>query len=370
VNARAGAWGSALALALLAALAPAALRGEEDPGTERILPLVGPSVDRVVVRPDFRHALDLREPLLGLGIAELNVDLVLPTVLVERGGKPVPAPGRLLLQGTPEGVARGREALRLLDAPEPAVVLHLVVAETRARGRRERGGSIALGRAAGTDPSGGVLRSARHGFEPESYLRATLSGARSAEGHFVAGAGTDPGLGAYAQVLRMLVRRHEARVVAKPSLVLRVGAPAALESLVQVPELALQASRPAVAVVAGQGLTTGWKLEAIARRVGNETAVVDLDLWIGLALPSQEPDAGPADLDYATRRFTTRVLLRDRETHVLGGIVLRSRTLGRTRLPILDALDPLGLLASGRSQGREATEILVLVGARILRPLR
>jgi type II secretory pathway component GspD/PulD (secretin) len=368
-----GLWGGAL------------VRADEAIGT----PFVGPGGElRLLFRPEFRSPLVLVEDMKPFAIAGLRVDAIGPTIATApppialdprpawaRDGiaawpvtAPVPAApplaSRLLLQGSPEAVARGREVLHYLDVPRPAVLVSLLVLETRCLAQNESGGSVTFDRSPGGPDPGGAFQGFASDFEPDAFLRASLTGARPFDGTSVT-----VGDGGYDQVFRMLVRRNEAEYLAWPTLRVSEGETGSITSTVALPQV-LFTRQTAQRVVSTKAEEAGIRLDVVPVSVGFEEAVLDLATWIRVAEPSSETDAPAGTLVLRSRQVRTRVTIRDRESMLIGGLRMRRHLGSRRGLPLLQRIPGLDPLYSVRRRENEETEIVILVRARILNPGR
>jgi type II secretory pathway component GspD/PulD (secretin) len=323
---------------------------------------------RLVVRPEFRDAVGVLEDLRRFAVQGLSASLVGPQVAVAPPvpGKPAPPPvqSRLLLEGEPGVVARAREILRYLDVPRPSVLVSLLAAETRRRCAAESGGHVRFDRDADAGTPDGMFRAVRADFEPDSFLRSTLTGARPFEGTSIV-----LGDGPYERVLRMLVHERQAEFLSWPTLVVGEGESGSLASVVRLPQVLFERTND-VHVVTTRQEEAGLKLLLRPVSVGTEAAVLDLTLWLRVAEPATGPDSPPGSLTLRQREVTTRVTVRDRESLLLGGLKIRRRLGSKRGTPLLDRIPVIDVLSSSRSRETEETEILLLVRTRILVPGR
>jgi len=327
---------------------------------------------RSLYRPEFRSAPWLKQQLDQRKPVGLSAVLVTPLVAVARprGAKvdPPPVLGRILLRGTAAAVTRARALLRGFDTAPRSVLVSVLVTEVVHHARKERGGSLLFDKAGSPASQGGLFRGFSTSFEPEGFLRSTLTGVTPFEGTSVT-FGHDNVFGsAFETTLRLLQKEGEAEFLAWPSLLVNEGQPASIVATRIVPQVMLQDAKSGA--ISLQSEETGLKLRVTPRRIGHERAELDLDVWLRLPEEVTRTDVTPGTLRLKLRQVTTRVTVRDRESLLIGGIVLRGALRGRRGLPRpreLDALDPLH---SSLRREHEETEIVLLVRARIVPPGR
>jgi type II secretory pathway component GspD/PulD (secretin) len=336
---------------------------------------VGPDgVARCLFQPEFRDASWLKQQLGLHRLNGLGVELVTPIVQPDKPPRarkaPPPEPLRLLLRGTPAAVGQARALLARLDRAPRAVFVSILVSEVTCRARDDSGGSVIFDQALGANPNPTFFRAFDTSFEPDDWLRATLTGAAPFQGTSLRLGDGNVGGGAFEATLRALARRGEAEFLAWPSLLVNEGEEGKVESLEQVPQMLLSDSRAGAPVVRTITEQTGLKLKVHPVHVGRESAVLDLDVWLRLPEEITDGSAPFGTLRLRRRQVTTRLKVRDREPILLGGIILRRMDRRRRGLPRPRGLSLLDPLDSARLRDQGDTEILFLVRARIVSPKR
>ena len=355
-----------LGLALLAGPAPGARAGEAPPPT----PFLGPGGEvRSLYAPEFQAAVDLIEDLASFGIEGLEAQLIGPLVPPPKLGDP-PVPSRLVLRGQPEVVARAREVLVHLDVPRPSVAVSLLAAEVRSVSARERGGSILFDRDLVPDAPDSIFRGGYGVYEPESYLRSSLTGIMPFQGtnlRFGNGESDWSQNGVFEMVLRMLQSERQASFLAWPTVVCTEGEPGLIESIVERPDRVVAASGSRI-LVRGETATGGILLTVIPVRVSRAGAVLDLVADIGVLLPEDPSDIPASNWIESRRRVATRVTVRDRESILVGGLKMRRRLFRHLGDPVFGQIPGVEAVASTESGDCIETELLLLLRARVLVP--
>ena len=330
---------------------------------------------RVLARPEFRDAAQLRTELRALKLEGLLVELILPKLdrtppaTLKRGQKPPPPENsRLMLLGKEDVVEHGLAHLRRLDRPRRGVAVSILITEVRARMQSARGGRGYFDRVGTAGGPDGLFRSFEIGFDPDAYLTSSLSGARPFEGtDFVL---ADPDLlgGAWSTTLRMLMKEGEADYLAWPNLRLTEGERGAIEAVEIVPVALLQPAGTQVERTVLRDEEVGVRLAITPVRVGREEAVLDIDLWLRLAELAALPNAAAGAIGLRDRHVTTRVTARDGEPLLFGGLFIRDRIAGRKQLPGISNLRILDMATRAEDRETVDTEMLMMVRVRIVDP--
>ena len=328
---------------------------------------------RFLYTPEFRPAPWLEQQVDLHGVKDLATDLVSPVLAVAPppGSKqpPPPAPGRILLQGSPEAVAAGRELLARLDLAEKAVFVSVLVGEVDRSSRTNTGGSFLFDKGAGPSPENTIFRGAALDFEPDDYLRSTLTGAMPFEGTSVTFGDMNASGAAWQYTLRMLQRRGEAEFLAWPNILCNEGQAGEISSLELIPQFVPDLiDRSRTNVVARGAAATGLRLRVTPVSIGAEEVTLDVAVWMQLPTEVSDGTATPGTLRLRRREVTTRLTVRDREPLFFGGIVLKHGEKRRRGLPRPRELEVLDPIHSSRLRDCLETEIVFLVRARIVPP--
>lgn len=362
--------GARLSAALRVALAVGALSygrvaAADEPAPVAVPRAPGEQPLARIYQPEFRSAEVLLDALRRLGASPAAVVPVAPYVDEGVGDKLRRVPSRLGVSGTSDAVARTWEALVRLDTPRPAVAVALTVAEVRSLSRRERGGHLSLDRSGAPPVPGGLFRGTAGAFEPESWLRAQLTGVMPFQGTSLGLGRIEAGDGVFEHVLRALAMREGAEMLARTTLVATEGEPCGLASLVKLPA-ALLVQGGANPQLGTTPLEAGLTLELTATHVGRDTAELELKVHLATAEPDPAPDAIPGAMVLRARKLLTRLVVRDGESQVLGGLFVRRHLGDRRGMPLLDELPALDVLYGSRGGIQEESELIFVLTPRLL----
>ncbi len=331
--------------------------------------------DRVqmVFQPEFRPAADLAEALKRFAIPDVEVKLTTPRVVVNPsiavGRKGREGFHRVLISAARKASAYAAfDALRTLDIPPRQVSVSLMICEVWHDKRGQSGGSLFFDRDPVSRPHG-LFRGVGMTFDPDDYLRSTITGARPFEGTTLGFAEGHVEGSAFEYALRALQKEGDARFVAWPSLICTEGVPATLDSIRRIPQLLFRAPSPNEAVFTSHE-ELGLKVRIVPVRIGSDSATIELDLWMRLPQESEDANAAVGTLELRSRQVRTRLTVRDGLTVIFGGVRVRGRSRNRRGLPGLGAVSPVDALLSARAQGAEVAELCFALRVRMMTPAR
>lgn len=335
----------------------------------------GDGLWRCLVQPEFRTAASLLVSLGRLKLPGLTVSGMGPEVF-EEGPDPrnprrrtlLRQPSRLLLHGARGPVEQGRAWLARLDRAAPLVAVSVLVCEVAKFSRDAWGSELLFDKGPVTNPDNTLFRSLDGRFDPADFLAANLSGTRAFEGTSLTFADPNTLGTAWEATLRALVKCGHAQFVTWPNLVVAEQAPATLEVTENVPLFKITTADRTNVVGRSTSEATGVRLALDAVRIGEETAVLDLRLWLRVPEPSESGNTTEGALIFKTREVKTRLSVRDGEPLLFGGLHLRRRHLGVKGIPFVPALADIGGLPGSRDSACFDTEMIFLLRPRILRP--
>ncbi|WP_372836495.1 type II secretion system protein GspD, partial [Pontibacterium sp.] len=95
--------------------------------------------------------------------------------------------------------------------------------------------------------------------------------------------------------------------------------------------------------------------------------VVALELSQVISNTSDDAIAGINSPVISQRSFKTSLLVGDGQTAVVGGLISENNTKGNSKVPGAGDLPVIGNLFKSETQGRDKTEIVVMITPRIIR---
>lgn len=346
----------------------------------------------------LREAREQAEPLVSLVLRLRNADAaVLAELIAGRDGRPAARQGLLSARGfafvesstnalfvadVAESVERIAEAVGEFDLLPPQVLIESEVVEASADSAQalgiQWGYRGAFGEGVGGDPSGsgpeleiaGMGQGAGLDDVPwlVSFPAAIDALAGSAFG--VAWRAAD-GSQSAAAVLSALEREGKAKVISRPRVVTLNNVPATIKSLtvirVKLPstDTVVRTDGPGASApsMATEKIETGIVLVVTPRIVSGARVVLDLFIKSSQADFSRQVDGIPTE---TSREATSRVVVGDGETVVLGGIYATTEDRRRTGVPFLRSIPVLGWLFQGREEAARQEDLLVFITPRIL----
>jgi general secretion pathway protein D len=102
------------------------------------------------------------------------------------------------------------------------------------------------------------------------------------------------------------------------------------------------------------------------------TPTINADGYVSMEVRQEISSPGPLDPTIKapiinTREAETRLLVRDRHTAVIGGLISQDRTSGSSGVPVLRDIPLLGALFRSRTESRGSTELFILLTPHVLR---
>jgi type II secretory pathway component GspD/PulD (secretin) len=231
------------------------------------------------------------------------------------------------------------------------------------------GGHVSFDRISAPGEQNTVFRGLFSDFEPEAYLRSSLSTPRPFAGTSITFGNSGENVledGAFELVLRALALEGRAEFLAWPTVVCTEGLPGTISSVVQTSQNVMQSSSPTTASVTTRPLETGVRFDVTPVRVGSDAAVLDLVGRLSFALPEVEDGQAAGEAVVHKRSVQTRITIRDQESLLIGGLRVRRKLGDQRGLPVLTGIP--GLTAT--SKDRLETELILLVRARVIVPGR
>ena len=196
------------------------------------------------------------------------------------------------------------------------------------RDHAQHGTTLRFDKDALANPQTTLFRGVELDFRPSDLLMEGIVGTRPFEGTSWRFGEPNWLHGVLESTIHTLVKEGEARWVARPHLLLTEGAPASLEITSDVPRLLLTSASRTTTNFTSVGESTGLRVRATARRVSDDGAVLDLDLWLRVPFAVEDANAPVATFALRERHVTTRVHCADRKPRVIGGLTIRGARAG------------------------------------------
>lgn len=330
-------------------------------------PFVGPDGEvRLLLRPEFRDAPGLLDDLERFGVEDLLVQLAGPLVPAPDPKSP-PVPSRLLLAGPAEAVVRARAVLALLDVPRPTVLVSLLAVEIEAVRNAEVGGRLAFDRDASSSAPNTLFRGLFSAFEPDSYLRSSLTRGRPFAGTSIAFGNSGQDVledGLFEVVFRLLAEQGCVEVLSWPTVACSEGIPGGVSSQVEVPQTLITDSAPTWWQVESRAEQTGVQFLVLPLHVGSDAVHLALDATFRFAVPDTASADSAGSIALRERHVQTELTIRDQETVLVGGLRIRRKVGSERGLPLLVGMPGL----SARGDEYAETDLVLLLRARILVP--
>lgn len=266
----------------------------------------------------------------------------------------------LIISDLPENIARIEKLIRSIDVPPPQVLIEGKVVEATDKIARNIGinwsGSGTTQRL-GNRSQGRPIRSLTSmDVTPGSIGTSALSMRFSV--------GTLDILGDLSATLSLFEREGSAKVVSSPRVMTLHNEKAQINQTTQIPLITSNA-------VAGGASTESVTFQPVKLSLGvtpqvtnDGSVIMNLEVNRDFAeeIVSQRTQARPI----SSRAATTKVLVKNGQTAVIGGIYQSDMTVGETKVPILGDIPILGWFFKSQSKDQNKNELLIFVTPRIV----
>jgi type IV pilus assembly protein PilQ len=287
------------------------------------------------------------------------------TVLSQRGSIQTDArTNTLIINDLPDRLDRVSSLLTTLDTPQPQVEIEARIVQTTREFARNLGvqwgingrATPALGNTTGLAfPNQGSV-TGRTGADGSNAVNLGVTGASSAIGLAL---GAVNGALNLDVALSALERQGQGRILSTPRVSTQNNVEAEITQGIQIP----------IQTVANNTVTVTFKDAALTLKVTPQITAADTVI-MSISVENASPDFSrqvnnipPID----TQRATTRVLVSNGETTVIGGIYVSREQNSQDRTPALHRLPLLGWLFKRDSQSDESRELLIFITPRISR---
>lgn len=329
----------------------------------RVAPLETIKAEQQNLLEAEKASFDLED--LQLYVAPLNyaqadelIEQVTAT-LSTRGSVQVDTRGnQLIIRDRAETVAQIRELLRSLDKPNRQVSIEARFVE--ASSNFERGLGIQWGNTLDASGTTGYPTGA---FFP-SAVGETLGidlGIPSQTGAIDLTLGSIPGLINVTARIEAMEAEGWGKVISSPRVNALDNEEATVLQGARIPYTAVQGGASAAATT--QFISANLELTVTPHITSDGTVFLDISITNDRPDFSNNVDGNPTIL---TKEISTRVLVADGDTAVLGGVYATSESWSQERVPFLSKIPILGWLFKNNTKSREQDEMLVFITPRIV----
>ncbi|MBI2930913.1 MAG: type II and III secretion system protein [Planctomycetes bacterium] len=280
----------------------------------------------------------------------------------------------LIVSDKKENVPFIERALRVLDVPDPQVIIEARVVEMRWDRDLQFGieGDLASSATTWINNSGSeaFLREVRARFNPTEIISGgPFQGSVFRFNRVSAHDGTIGGL------VQMFVENGKAEILSNPRVIVESGDQAMMSAGEEVPYFE-SVLNPAGSTTTVRYRQTGVTLTVRPHIVGASNVQMDLAVEVtallGFVTGPSVGGATAAAPSFTTRKVNTKVTVHDGDEVVMGGLTRKEKTRTRRGLPLLSDIPILGWLFGRYEEGEVTQEILFFIrpiivqGARIL----
>jgi len=299
---------------------------------------------------------------LGVPVPPIPIAQQLSAVFTSRGISPEPRmmldqrTSTLILIGSQEAIDIADMMIPILDRPLPQVVVEIKLIELTQRASQELGVSYGFGQE-------------KMGASFNNFNAATLgpgnpiSGDGEAVISFNSLSRFAPNFSAR---LNALIRDSQARVLTNPRLTIQHGVTASFNSTTQFPILSTTSTTTTTTQTV-QSLDIGETLE-ITPFIDVEEGIITMQLKPNISTRGEVISVGGAQAvpERNTRSLATVLSVPDGDSVIIGGLMRKSDTETRSRIPFLGDIPLLGALFSSTDKSQEDVEVVIMVTPRIL----
>ena len=266
----------------------------------------------------------------------------------------------LIVTDTKDHIENIEKLVSSLDIPPPQVFIEGKIVEASSTFSRELG--VNWGMAGGSFE---LSKSATQAVRLNPELNISPGGGASAGKSFFAGinVGTFKNLGNINAFLSLNERTEQIKVISSPRITAMNNSSASISQKTEIP---ITTSVNDGGVVT-QNITfkpINLKLNVTPQVTGDDSVLLKIDVtreFLG-SLISTKDAARPVN----SRSVKTRVLVKNGETAVIGGILQSDVTKGETGVPFLRKIPFLGALFRSRSETKDRTELLIFLTPKVI----
>ncbi|WP_245391803.1 type II secretion system secretin GspD [Salinicola aestuarinus] len=264
---------------------------------------------------------------------------------------------QLLVRARPAQWKEIESAIQRLDNPPRQVQIETRILEVRLSGDLNMGVQWYLGQLAGNASSGGTINE---------------SGSQGALGAGGAALGNSSAFYSFVSdnlqvALRALERRGLTQVLSAPSLVVLNNQQAQIQVGDNVPisQTTVNTANADTTLSSVEYVQTGVILDVVPRINPGGLVYMDIRQQVSDADDSGST-ADQSNPRISTRAVSTQVAVQSGQTVLLGGLIQQNNSESDTRVPWLSSIPGLGWLFGSRSEGRDRTEMIVLITPKVV----
>lgn len=295
----------------------------------------------------------------------------------------------LMIRDVKENIERVTSVLRLLDAPDPQILIEATIVEVTNDFNLQIGvegiNQTPLPPATPLRPipemavytrspeSTSMFRELAARFQPSEYVRSLQPGATPYQGAAL-GFGSVNDFMSFSGVIRLMSDKGYAKILSRPRIMVKSGKAAEIFSGEKTPFLkANLVGNPPVISGSYEWLETGILLKITPRMVSQDIVEVELKPSVKTIIGNVAIQNGgmtsfiPA---YLERRADTTVAVPDGAEIVIGGLQRSEKTTDDTGIPLLMDIPILGYLFKRHEEKEVTTNIVIVVRPTVIRDAR
>lgn len=286
----------------------------------------------------------------------------LKAVYTRRGLNPMPEllidqrTATLIVIGSQEAIDIADQLVPVLDRALPQVNVEVKMIELTQRASQELGLSYEIGQG-----------STSAAFNNSALLPGQQPNPPAADGESLISFSTLNRLAPnFSARLNALIRDSQARVLTSPRLTIQHGVQALFDSTTAYPVISTTATATA-ATQTVQSINIGEKL-TITPFIDQEKGLITMKLVPEISTRGELVTAGTQTVpEINNRKVDTILTVEDGESVVIGGLMRKTDTEIKNKIPLLGDIPLLGALFSDTVTSKEDVEILIMVTPRILK---
>ncbi|MHC4662280.1 MAG: type II secretion system protein GspD [Planctomycetota bacterium] len=280
----------------------------------------------------------------------------------------MPGHGDIILTDTKEALAQIGNALKIIDAPTPQVLIEVLGLEVSSSNNFEYGLELA------NDLSGisrAMLQNYASILNPKNYLDSQLPGAAPFQGtemgFAIIPANEVARRGNLSLIIRALAENGCAEILTKPKLLVLMGKSANIETVSEVPYQTAQIVNALVNITTSYK-KVGVKLVVTPSFIGKNHVTLDLNPEVSNLVGWTDPSVttGITNPIIASRSTKTIVNVRSGDILIIGGLREKKKIVVERRIPILGDIPILGYLFRSTRRDWLDTEIVFFLKTTII----